>query len=251
MDNTHFMSTKSKMSDNSIKKSKMNNGKTKYKKTEKKNKKVVDSLKPSNEQVLASTSITSEYNSDSENEVKLADDESTAHESSGSEEDFPRKKKSSISKHDDGSELFSSAVNNILSSHLKSYDRKDPIFARNKKVLRQNNSDKLELKAKKALLVEKKQLLNRIRNRDILLASSENANSEDIRRILDKERKLRKIAQKGVVKLFNAILSTQIRTEKEVSETLGDVKNTEERKHLITEISKEKFLDLVKAAGNE
>lgn len=182
-------------------------------------------------------------------------DVSSSEEEEGHSEDFdddsfPRKKKSKKSKHDDGSKEFSSAVSAILSSHLKAYDRNDPIMARNKKVIRQNEADKLELKAKKALLVEKKKLLDRTRKRNIL-PQVQDTNGEDIRNILEKESKLRKIAQKGVVKLFNAILSTQVKTNKEVSEHLGDIKNKQEREQLITEVSKEKFLDLVKAAAIE
>ena len=37
--------------------------------------------------------------------------------------------------------------NKSISSHLKAYDRNDPIMAKNKKVIRQNEADKLELKA--------------------------------------------------------------------------------------------------------
>lgn len=173
-------------------------------------------------------------------------------ENSGNESDdqFPRKKKSKKSKHDDGSKEFSSAVSAILSSHLKAYDRNDPIMARNKKVLKQNDADKLELKAKRAIHAEKRKLLDKARKRDIL-PRAQSDSGEDIRSKLEKESKLRKIAQKGVVKLFNAILSTQVKTDKEVSEQLGDVKNKQEREQLITEVSKEKFLDLVKAAANE
>ena len=168
------------------------------------------------------------------------------------DDDFPKKKKSKKSKHDDGSADFSSAVTAILSSHLKAYDRKDPILARNKKVLKKNESDKLESKARKALATEKKKLLNKTRKKDILpIVSADNENGEEIRKVIEKETKLRKIAQKGVVKLFNAILSTQVKTEKEVSTSLGGVKNKQEREQLITEVSKEKFFDLVKAAAED
>ena len=51
------------------------------------------------------------------------------------------------------------------------------------------------------------------------------------------------------MKLFNAILATQGNTELEVYEILSGIKNKEEKKELITEVSKEKFLDLVKAAA--
>ncbi|BAO42132.1 ribosomal RNA-processing protein 15 [Kluyveromyces marxianus DMKU3-1042] len=183
-----------------------------------------------------------------------SDDDEASEEDKVEEEEeddsFPRKKKSSKSKHDDGSSTFSSALTNILSSHLKAYDRKDPIMARNKRVIKQNEADKLEQKAKKAILAEKKKLLNKTRKKEIIPVAAADTNAEEIREVLEKERKLRRIAQKGVVKLFNAILSTQVKTEKEVSESLGDVKNRSERKELITEVSKEKFFDLVKTAGD-
>lgn len=186
---------------------------------------------------------------ESEDDEESADDEESEEEEG---DDFPMKKKSKNSKHDDGSTDFSSAVNAILGSHLKAYDRKDPIMARNKKVLKQNESDKLEQQAKKELLVEKKKLLGKARKRDIIpIATAEDESGEQVRKVLEKEAKLRKIAQKGAVKLFNAILSTQVKTEKEVTTTLGNVRNKQERQELITEVSKEKFLDLVKAAGEE
>ncbi|EJS41283.1 YPR143W [Saccharomyces arboricola H-6] len=180
----------------------------------------------------------SEMTDDEENNVEQED-----------EDDFPRKKKSKNSKHDDGSAGFSTAFNAILSSHLKAYDRKDPIMARNKKVLKQSESEKLEYKAKKAMLAEKKKLLSKARKQDIIPLASGEDKSENIRKVLEKETALRKIAQKGAVKLFNAILSTQVKTEKEVTENLSGIKNKEEKRELITEVSKEKFLDLVKAAA--
>ena len=183
-------------------------------------------------------------------EDKVEEEEEDKVEEEEEDDSFPRKKKSSKSKHDDGSSTFSSALTNILSSHLKAYDRKDPIMARNKRVIKQNEADKLEQKAKKAILAEKKKLLNKTRKKEIIPVAAADTNAEEIREVLEKERKLRRIAQKGVVKLFNAILSTQVKTEKEVSESLGDVKNRSERKELITEVSKEKFFDLVKTAGD-
>lgn len=104
-----------------------------------------------------------EQNSSSDESSKIIDNEQSDAEEDDDEEeeddDFPRKKKSKNSKHDDGSTGFSAAVNAILSSHLKAYDRKDPIMARNKKVLKQSESEKLEYKAKKALLAEKKKVI--------------------------------------------------------------------------------------------
>ncbi|EDO16263.1 hypothetical protein Kpol_505p40 [Vanderwaltozyma polyspora DSM 70294] len=188
---------------------------------------------------------------EAEGEAEGDDEEDEDENEAASDDDFPRKKKSKISKHDDGSSGFSSAVNAILSSHLKAYDRKDPIMARNKKVLKQNESDKLEQKAKKQIANEKKKILAKARKTDIIPIATEGQSGEEVRKILEKEARLRKIAQKGAVKLFNAILSTQVKTDHEIKTSLTDIKNKQERKEYITEVSKEKFLDLVKAAGDD
>lgn len=190
-----------------------------------------------------------EPSSADDNEDESADDEEE--ESDDEEEDFPRKKKSKVSKHDDGSAGFSNAMNAILSSHLKAYDRDDPIMARNKKVLQKNESDKLERQAKKALLVEKKKKLNKVRRKDVIpkvTDESGDKTGEEIRIILEKEAKLKKIARKGAVKLFNAILSTQVNTERD-SKTVTGV-GQQEKKQRLVDLSKEKFLDMVKAAGD-
>lgn len=101
------------------------------------------------------------------------------------------------------------------------------------------------------MLAEKKKLLNKTRKKDIIPnVTAEAESGTEIRDVLEKERRLRKIAQKGVVKLFNAILSTQVKTERDGAERLADVKNRAEKKELLAELSKEKFLDLVKAAGD-
>lgn len=160
-----------------------------------------------------------------------------------SDGEYPKlKKKKNL---DDGSSSFASALNAIVGSKLKAYDRKDPILARNKVTLKKLESDKLESKAKKLMLTEKKELYDKFRVKKILPSSS---NPQELKDILDKERRLKKVAQRGVVRLFNAVLSTQIKTNQEISqEKVGEVRKEE----LMNEISKEKFLDLVQAAGDE
>lgn len=255
------MGSKGSMSVSVSKKRKLNDKSVKVRKVEKAQAQE-DAEASSSSEVESDIESGSNASEDDNDELDLdqvsssdgSDDDEASEEDKVEEEEeddsFPRKKKSSKSKHDDGSSTFSSALTNILSSHLKAYDRKDPIMARNKRVIKQNEADKLEQKAKKAILAEKKKLLNKTRKKEIIPVAAADTNAEEIREVLEKERKLRRIAQKGVVKLFNAILSTQVKTEKEVSESLGDVKNRSERKELITEVSKEKFFDLVKTAGD-
>ena len=187
-----------------------------------------------------------EEDSDLEEDVEISDEEEEDDDEEEEEEDddedikaeLPKKKKK---KQDDGSESFASAFGNIIGSRLKAYDRDAPIMARNKTPMKQLESDKLEAKAKRAILAEKKQLQDKHRIKNLLPSSEE---PEKVRRIIDHERKLKKTAQKGVVRLFNAVLSTQVRTTQSINkEQAGQTKKQE----LFNEMSKEKFLDLVQS----
>lgn len=169
-------------------------------------------------------------NSDSEEEEKDTDDIP-----------LPQKKQKKSKKAE--TESFSNAMNALLDTHLKAYDRKDPILARSKKELKKFDDDKLEQKAKRLLLLEKKKKLTANRNKDLLPKDDATA-----RQILQHEKQLKKTAQRGVIKLFNAILMTQTSTEEDVNNEKGYLGLTK-KKELVNEISKEKFLDLVQNVG--
>lgn len=194
-----------------------------------------------------------ESNDSSEEEENITDsdeEEGEADEIEGVEEDddddddddipVPQKKQK-VSKKEE-IEKFSNAMNALLDTHLKAYDRKDPILARSKKELKTFENEKLEEKAKRMLLAEKKKRLTANRVKDLLPTDDSKA-----REVLEKEKKLKKIAQKGVIKLFNAILMTQTATEQDISKESGIGSN--KKKELVNEISKEKFLSLVQQAG--
>lgn len=179
--------------------------------------------------------------SDEEAEDSEEDAEEDADSSDYDDDEIPKmKKKKNL---DDGSESFANAFNAIVGSRLKAYNRKDPILAKNKTTLKKLESDKLEAKAKRLILSEKKQLHDKHRIKNLLPSANE---PEKVRTIIQNERQLKKVAQKGVVRLFNAVLSSQIKTNQEIGkEQVGQTKKEE----LMNEISKEKFLDLVQAAG--
>lgn len=169
-------------------------------------------------------------------EILLEEDKDV--KSSDEDDEIPKKKKASK---DDGSQVFAEAFKNIIGSKLKAHDRSEPILARNKSAVRKLESDKLEAKAKRALLAEKKQLYEKHRVKNLLSGSNDN-----VRQVLETERKLKKTAQKGVVRLFNAILSTQVKTNEALkTEKVGEVKKDE----LFNEMSKEKFLNLIETAN--
>ncbi|GME87816.1 hypothetical protein B5S28_g2155 [[Candida] boidinii] len=182
-----------------------------------------------------------EDNNDSDEDSSAAEVSSDEEEDDeDADENLPRLKKRKVNDSAD-SESFSKAVNALLGTRLKAYDRKDPILARSKKQLKAAESEKLELKAKRLILAEKKQRLTASRNKNLLPTDDANA-----RVIIEQEKKYKKIAQRGVIKLFNAILMTQTETTNASKEKIiGETKKTE----LMTELSKEKFLDLIQAAG--
>lgn len=180
---------------------------------------------------------------DDEFDVDNVSSDNDSGSSDESDDEIPKlKKKKNL---DDGSESFASAFNAIIGSKLKAYDRKDPILARNKSTIKKLESDKLDAKARRLMLADRRETHDKNRVKNLLPGADE---PEKAREVIDKERKLKKVAQRGVVKLFNAILATQVKTTQEVSqEKVGHTKKEE----LMTEISKARFLDLVKAAGTE
>ncbi len=170
-----------------------------------------------------------------------SESESEAEAEDSGSDDIPKPlKKAKVSKKEE-SEKFANAMNALLDTRLKAYDRKDPILARSKRELKKFEDDKLEQKAKRLLLAEKKKKLTANRVKDLLPTDETIA-----RQVLQHERQLKKTAQRGVIKLFNAILMTQTSTEVDMSNEsgLGQTK----KKELVNELSKEKFLSLVQNA---
>lgn len=183
-----------------------------------------------------------ELASETDSDLEKSQDEDEDDEDEDDDDIPVPQKKQKVSKKQE-TEQFSNAINALLDTHLKAYDRKDPILARSKKELKTFENDKLEEKAKKLLLAEKKKRLTANRVKDLLPTDDSTA-----RQVLEKEKKLKKIAQKGVIKLFNAILMTQTETEQDISKESGLIGNAK-KKELVNEISKEKFLSLVQQAG--
>ena len=156
-----------------------------------------------------------------------------------SDDSFPMKKQKKAT--EDGAEPFAKAFSAIIGSKLKAYDRKDPILARNKTTQKKLESDKLEAKARHLLRVEKREERNRHRVKQLLPQDP-----AMMREAFESERRMKKMAQRGVVKLFNAILATQVSISSEVS-----AREAYKHPESMTELTKLKFLDMVKAAGQE
>ncbi|KAK9479857.1 Rrp15p-domain-containing protein [Lipomyces japonicus] len=108
-------------------------------------------------------------------------------------------------------EAFSTAITAILGSHLKAHDRTNPVLVRSKASARVIEESKLEAKAKRELRIEKKQLLDKERIKDVISGTreGETAAPDAVKLTTEHEKSLKKTAKRGVVKLFNTVLEAQ------------------------------------------
>ena len=109
---------------------------------------------------------------------------------------------------------FALSMNKILGSHLTTKSRSDPVLVRSKAKAQVVDENKLEAKARRVLAAQKRLELEKGRVRDVL----PKGNGGEASRVLEKEKALRKIAQRGVVKLFNAVRAAQVQQEEAQAE---------------------------------
>ncbi|KAF1735118.1 Ribosomal RNA-processing protein 15 [Beauveria bassiana] len=120
----------------------------------------------------------------------------------------------------------------------------------------------LEAKAKRALREQKRKAQEKGRVRDVLLApvavaaapagpGREEKPEITTGEILAAEAKLRKVAQRGVVKMFNAVRAAQVKsTEAERATRQAGVIGMARREEKVNEMSKKGFLDLLASGGS-
>ena len=139
---------------------------------------------------------------------------------------------------------FSTSISKILSTKLSQSARQDPVLSRSREATQASHevaNELLENKARAKIRAEKKESLDRGRVKDVLGLTTGEAGET-----AEEEKRLRKIAQRGVIKLFNAVRAAQVRGEEAAKEerrkgTVG-LDNREER---VNELSKKGFLDLI------
>ncbi|QSS58285.1 DUF1665 domain-containing protein [Histoplasma capsulatum] len=107
---------------------------------------------------------------------------------------------------------------------------------------------KLESRALAKLRAEKREVLERGRIRDVLGVERGEAGET-----AEQEKRLRKIAQRGVIKLFNAMRAAQVRGEELVREERRkrSIVGMAEREKAVNEVSKQVFLDLINGKGGK
>ncbi len=162
---------------------------------------------------------------------------------------------------------FATSISKMLSSKLPASRRADPIVARSTFAAEQSRQavdSALETKARRRLREQKRLAMEKGRVRDVLVASTTrtlNVATGEIEEAVEEgalttgellaaERRLRKVAQRGVVKLFNAVRAAQVKaTEAERAARREGVVGVKRKEEKVTEMSRKGFLDLIASGG--
>jgi fusion and transport protein UGO1 len=145
---------------------------------------------------------------------------------------------------------FATSISKILNTKLTTSKRADPVLSRSKDATiasKELAESRLEAKAKSKMRTEKKEALEKGRIKDVLgLDDSEQSTQV----IMEREKKLRKMAQHGVVRLFNAVREAQRRGEEARRDALKQgIVGATQREEKMTEMSKKGFLELIASGG--
>ncbi|OQD72717.1 hypothetical protein PENDEC_c019G06748 [Penicillium decumbens] len=152
-------------------------------------------------------------------------------------------KRRSVPKRNDPA-AFSTSISKILSTKLPSSARADPVLSRSRYAAHlssEHANEKLDKAARAKMRAEKKEELDRGRVRDVMGIESGLAGE-----VAEDEKRLRKMAQRGVVKLFNAVRAAQVRSEEAAKgERQKGTVGIGEREKAVNEVSKQGFLELI------
>ncbi|RMZ68039.1 ribosomal rna-processing 15 [Pyrenophora seminiperda CCB06] len=149
-------------------------------------------------------------------------------------------------------EAFANSISKILGSKLTTSKRSEPILSRSKDAATANREladSKLTEKARRQVVAERKALQNKGRVKDVL-----GLNDPDVSTAVTstKEKELKRTAQKGVIKLFNAVRAAQVKGEQAERESkAGMVVGMDKREEKVKEMSKQGFLDMITGGQNK
>ncbi|KAJ5908917.1 hypothetical protein N7495_001599 [Penicillium taxi] len=199
-------------------------------------------LSPASKQKKKPTADEDEIMEDDDNNDASGsdDDDDGLSDGSASNTDGPRK---SVAKRNDPT-IFSTSISKILSTKLPTSARADPVLSRSRiaaKATDEFANEQLDKAARANMRAEKKEELDRGRVRDVMGIERGIAGP-----VAEDEKRLRKMAQRGVVKLFNAVRAAQVRGEEAamVERRKGTV-GLGEREKAVNEVSKQGFLELI------
>lgn len=147
---------------------------------------------------------------------------------------------------------FATSMSKILGTKLTSTKRSDPVLSRSAAATAASKEmveQRLEAKARRQINAEKRQALEKGRVKDVLGLESTDVSTADIQ---EQEERLKKTAQRGVVKLFNAVRAAQVKGESAREDAKKEgVVGMAQREERVSEMSKKGFLDLIAGGGKK
>lgn len=143
-------------------------------------------------------------------------------------------------------EAFATSISKILNTKLTTTKRSEPILSRSKDAETANREladSRLTEKARRQVVAERKAAQDKGRVKDVLGLNDPNVSTAITSA---KEKELRRTAQKGVIKLFNAVRAAQVKGEQAEREAKeGNVVGMSKREEKVKEMSKQGFLDMI------
>ncbi|KAL7945618.1 Rrp15p domain-containing protein [Trichoderma barbatum] len=150
---------------------------------------------------------------------------------------------------------FATSLSKILSTKLSASKRSDPVLSRSAAAHEASKvavDIALEAKARRKLKEQKRVALEKGRIKDILVATVDESGEPEMAtsEILAIEKTLRKTAQRGVIRMFNAVRASQVQAaEAERAVRKDGVIGSKTRDEKVNEMSKKGFLDLIASGG--
>lgn len=147
---------------------------------------------------------------------------------------------------------FATSISKILETKLSTSKRSDPVLSRSKSALEASQTladAKLEAKARAQIRAEKRAAAEKGRVKDVLGLQTPDV---DTGAMVEEERRLKKIAQRGVVFMFNAVRKAQVSAEEERKRVVGEgVVGMQKREERVNDMSKQGFLELISSGGKQ
>ncbi|TLD30975.1 hypothetical protein PspLS_02964 [Pyricularia sp. CBS 133598] len=184
---------------------------------------------------------------ESSDEVDDDDEDDDEDDDSSDEDAINGQRQRKQSKRNDPT-AFATSMSKILSTKLSTSRRADPVLSRSAaahEAARLAVDSALEAKAHRKIAEQRRAALEKGRVKDVLV-SQEGQTAE----MQAGEKRLRKTAQRGVIKLFNAIRAAQVKAaDAERAVRTEGVIGMGKREQKVAEMSKKGFLDLIAGGG--
>ncbi|KAI1770074.1 Rrp15p-domain-containing protein [Hypoxylon cercidicola] len=199
--------------------------------------------------------------SDKNSDEELDEDEDDSEEDgtdAGSDDDplASQSKKSKSKRNDPGA--FATSMSKILSTKLSNTRRADPVLSRSAEAhqaAKDAVDNALEAKARKHMREQKRLAQEKGRVKDVLRGAVDETTGEaetTTQEIQQTEKRLRKVAHRGVVMLFRAVREAQERaTEAEKDARKDGIVGVQRRQEKVNEMSRQGFLDLIAGGGGK